>query len=432
VYQDLVRINKAIRENALYALPALVNSWNYARLHGKAVHFIGLVSDGGVHSHIEHLKSLVSLASQHGVKNMFVHAFTDGRDTDPHSGLGHIIDLAQSIEPAGARIASVIGRYYAMDRDQRWERIRQAYDLLVHGKGKTYSSPTEAVQASYDENITDEFILPSVITEDGKHPIALIGEDDVVICFNYRSDRCREITRVLTQEDMPEHGMHTLPLRYVTMTSYDDTYKDVHVIFEKTEMNNTLGEVLAKHGITQLRIAETEKYPHVSFFFSGGREKPFDGEKRVMIPSPKVATYDLKPAMSAHEVADAVISEMQTNKPGFVCLNFANPDMVGHTGVYAAIVEAVETTDRCVARVVETGLNEGYSFIITADHGNAEYALNEDGTPNTAHTTNQVPVILIDKDYTSIHDGRLADIAPTVLKMMGIEQPAEMDGKPIT
>jgi len=429
VYQDLVKINKAIRENTLENNPVLNDAWQYANTHGKSIHLMGLVSDGGVHSHINHLKAIISLCKKNQVKNVFVHAFTDGRDTDPLSGKKFIKEIQEHLQKDGGQLASVCGRYYAMDRDKRWERIQVAYDLLVSGKGKKTNDIEKSIQDAYDANITDEFLLPIIQVDEHSNPVGIIQKDDVVICFNYRTDRCREITSVLTQTDMPDFNMHTIPLRYYTLTNYDDSFKNIHVIFDKKDLTMTLGEALSLAGKSQLRIAETEKYPHVTFFFSGGREHPFEGEKRIMIPSPKVATYDLKPSMSAAEVRDAAIHEMETTAPDFICLNFANPDMVGHTGVFDAIVEAVQVTDSCVEKIVEAGLRQKYSFLITADHGNADYTQNEDGTPNTAHTTNPVPIILIDKDYKSINNGKLADLAPTILTMLQVDIPAEMNGK---
>jgi 2,3-bisphosphoglycerate-independent phosphoglycerate mutase len=358
----------------------------------------------------------------------YVHAFTDGRDTDPKSGLAFMRELEHHIAGSNTRVASVSGRYFAMDRDKRWERVKLAYDALVHGRGHHFHTSVSVIERAYEAGVTDEFIEPSVIVNDDKQPLAVIEPGDVVICFNFRTDRCREISEVLTQVDMPEQGMQKLSLRYVTMTNYDDSYQNVQVVYDKDNLNRTLGEVLEANGVSQIRIAETEKYPHVTFFFSGGREKEFSGERRIMIPSPKVATYDLQPEMSAHGIADAICHEMHTNPAGFICLNFANPDMVGHTGVFAAIVKAVETTDACLKQVVETGLDCGYSFIIIADHGNADYAVNEDGSPNTAHTTNPVPVWIIDSEVKIMHSGKLADVAPTVLKLLGIAQPVEMTG----
>lgn len=436
VYQDLAMINKAIREKTIDKNPELIKAFEYAKQHNKAVHFIGLVSEGGVHSSQAHLHYLCDMAKAKGLEKVFIHAFTDGRDTDPKSGLEYLKNLEKHLsslslgESRGeVKIASVIGRYYAMDRDKRWERVKSAYDLLVKGEGKKTKDVLKAIEESYAENITDEFIKPIVHTDAAGKPLGIIKEDDVVICFNFRTDRCREITQVLTQQDMPEQGMKTLPLYYVTMTNYDHTFKNVHVVYDKDNLVNTLGEVLEKAGKKQIRIAETEKYPHVTFFFSGGREKEFNGEKRIMVPSPKVATYDLKPEMSAVEMTDAIVPELKKAEADFICLNYANADMVGHTGDYNAVIKAVETVDACTKRVVETGLQNGYSFIIIADHGNSDYMINEDGSPNTAHTTNPVPCILIDTDYKKINEGRLADIAPTILKLMNVSIPKEMDGK---
>ncbi len=429
VYQDLALINKAIKEKTIDTNPELIKAFNYAKEKNKAVHFMGLVSEGGAHSSQAHLHYLLDLAKENNIENVFVHAFTDGRDTDPKSGLGYLKNLEEHISKSTGKIASVIGRYYAMDRDKRWERVKFAYDLLVNGVGKKATNILNAIEESYKENVTDEFIKPIVATDNSGKAIGVIKENDVVICFNFRTDRCREITTVLTQQNKPEHGMNTLPLYYVTMTNYDHTFKNVHLMYDKDDLKNTLGEVLEREGKTQIRIAETEKYPHVTFFFSGGREKEFEGEKRIMIPSQKVATYDLKPEMSAVEVTDAIVPELEKGDTDFVCLNFANADMVGHTGDYNAVTKAVETVDACAKRVIETGLKNGYSFIIIADHGNADYMINKDGSPNTAHTTNPVPCILIDKDYKKVNEGKLADIAPTILKLMNIDIPKEMDGK---
>lgn len=428
VYQDLVRINLAIRDGSFLQQPVLLDAINYAKKEGRNIHLMGLVSDGGVHSHRDHLKSLCDLCHQHDFSHVFIHAFLDGRDTDPKSGKRYVSDLMQHLTHSSGRIATLIGRYYAMDRDKRWERVKLAYDLLVHGNGKAFTDPLEAIQSSYDENVTDEFVKPAVIT-DGQGPVASISPGDVVICFNFRTDRCREITQVLTQTDIPEFNMARMDLHYVTMTNYDDSFQNVNVVYDKDHLNKTLGEVVAENGKSQVRIAETEKYPHVTFFFSGGREEPFDRESRILVPSPKVATYDLQPEMSAKEVTDRMCEALSQSAPDFVCLNFANCDMVGHTGVFDAVVKAVETVDECVRRVVETGVKNGYSFLITADHGNADFMINADGTPNTAHTTNPVPVFLIDTHHRSIRNGRLADLAPTVLQLMGIEQPDEMTGK---
>jgi 2,3-bisphosphoglycerate-independent phosphoglycerate mutase len=428
VYQDFAKINKAVRENTVNENTALLAAFNYAKTNNVNVHFMGLVSDGGIHSHQNHLYRLCELANQHQVTS-FVHAFTDGRDCDPKSGLGFIQQLENKIENTNCQLASVVGRYYAMDRDNRWERIKLAYDLLVNGEGEKSTNLTESIANAYQNNITDEFITPIVKVDVQHNPIATIQPNDVVICFNYRTDRCREITIALTQKDIHEHNMHTLPLHYVTMTNYDKTFKNVHIMYDKDNLNNTLGEVLEKHQKTQIRIAETEKYPHVTFFFSGGREEPFNGEKRLMVNSPKVATYDLQPEMSAEEVTQTILPEMENQTTDFICLNFANPDMVGHTGVYEAIVKAVEKVDSCTERIVTAGLKNNYSFIIIADHGNADFAINEDGSPNTAHSTNPVPCILIDADYKKIKAGKLGDIAPTILKLMDITPPAEMDGE---
>jgi len=427
VYQDLVKIHVAIREKQFQQHPVLVAALQHAKDHQKQVHFMGLVSDGGVHSHLDHLKALCSMTQDFGLENVFVHAFTDGRDTDPKSGAAFITELEHHLQHTPARIASVVGRYFAMDRDKRWERVKKAYDLLCYGKGTPVHSAMEAIEQSYGADITDEFIEPHVIVSDHE-PLAVIKEGDVVICFNFRTDRCREITQALTQQDFPDFGMKALSLYYVTMTKYDETYKNVHVVYEKDNLSQTLGEVLEAAGKTQVRIAETEKYPHVTFFFSGGREQEFSGERRLMVASPKVATYDLMPEMSAPGIAQAMVADLQENQPDFFCLNFANPDMVGHTGVFSAIIKAVETTDRCLQEVVEAGEKWGYSFIVIADHGNADFAINEDGSPNTAHTTNPVPIWILDESVQHVANGKLADVAPTVLKMLGVAQPEAMTG----
>ena len=429
VYQDLVRINKAIDEKELDHNQVLLDAFAYAKKNNKSVHLIGLVSDGGVHSHIEHLKGLITIAHNNRVANLFVHAFTDGRDTDPKSGLAFLTDLTQHLSKTSGKLASIIGRYYAMDRDKRWERVKLAYDLLVKGTGQKTTDPIGAVQASYDANVTDEFIKPIVVTGADGQPISKIAAGDVVLCFNFRTDRGREITQVLTQQDFPEHDMKKLPLYYITLTMYDESFNDVKVIFTKDNLDKTLGEVVSDAGKKQIRIAETEKYPHVTFFFSGGREEPFPGESRILCPSPKVATYDLAPEMSANEIKEKIIVELNRREPDFICLNFANPDMVGHTGVFEAAVKACETVDACANEVVTAALKNGYSTIIIADHGNAELMLNEDGSPNTAHTTNLVPCILVDDNYKGkLKDGKLGDLAPTILTLMGVPIPSQMTG----
>jgi 2,3-bisphosphoglycerate-independent phosphoglycerate mutase len=428
VYQELGRINKAVIDNEFVQNEALVEAFNYAKQNNKDVHFIGLVSDGGVHAHINHLKGLTDATNSLGLEKVFIHAFLDGRDTDPNSGLQFISELEQHINGTPVKLASAIGRYYAMDRDNRWERVKKAYDLMVNGEGEASQNILASIQKSYDEGVTDEFILPIVrVDSDGK-PVAVIKEGDVVICFNFRTDRGREISLALTQKPFPEYNMHPLNVHYVTMTSYDETFKNVKVVFRKDDLTKTLGEVLEGAEKNQIRIAETEKYPHVTFFFSGGREKEFINEKRLLIPSPKVATYDLQPEMSAEGIRDAIIPELESEWPDFVCLNFANTDMVGHTGVFSAVVKAAETADACTKAVVETGIKHGYSFIIIADHGNADYMINDDGSPNTAHTTNLVPCIVIDSDVKQVKDGKLGDIAPTILQILGVPIPAEMTG----
>jgi 2,3-bisphosphoglycerate-independent phosphoglycerate mutase len=427
VYQDLVRVNKAIEEHEIDTNPTLVEAIFYAKKNNKNFHLIGLLSDGGVHSHIDHLKGLLSIAHVEGLKNVFVHAFMDGRDTDPKGGLGYLTDLLAHMKKTTGKLASIVGRYYAMDRDKRWERVKLAYDLMVHGVGEKTSDPLKTVQQSYAKNVTDEFILPISVLNDSK--TTTIQEGDVVLCFNFRTDRGRQITEALTQRDFPEQGMNKLNLHYITLTNYDDTYQNVKLIFDKDNLDKTLGEVVSAAGKKQIRIAETEKYPHVTFFFSGGREQVFEGEKRLMCPSPKVATYDLQPEMSANDIKDKIIPELNSKEPDFICLNFANPDMVGHTGVFSAAVKAVETVDRCAQLVTEAALKNGYATIIIADHGNADIMINEDGSPNTAHTTNLVPCILVDDTYKgSLNNGKLGDLAPTILKLMGIAQPSEMTG----
>lgn len=428
VFQDLMRVNNAIADGTLERDPVLQQAFAEARVPGRRLHLMGLLSDGGVHAMRVHAEALCHMAHRAGITESFVHAFTDGRDADPRSGLGYAEQFLQGIEGTGARIASVTGRYFAMDRDKRWERVAKAYENLVHGRGIPVTDPLDAFRSSYAAGKTDEFIEPHVVVDAQGAPLATIRAHDVVICFNFRTDRCREITQALTQQAFPEHRMSPIPLHYVTMTEYDSTYRDVQVLFRKDDLRMTIGEVVAQAGKRQIRIAETEKYPHVSFFFSGGREAPFEGESRIMIPSPKVATYDLQPEMSAQGIADAICAELRKGEVDFVALNFANPDMVGHTGVFEAIVKAVETTDRCVRQVVETGRANGYSFVIIADHGNADKALNPDGSPNTAHSTNPVPVIVVDDRTLALRNGILADVAPTILELMDMEKPAEMTG----
>lgn len=432
VYQELTRINKSIRDGDFFENTTLKNAFELAKEKGKKVHFIGLVSEGGVHSSQAHLVALCKMAKSYNLTDVFIHAFTDGRDCDPKSGFEFIQKLENDIAPYTGRIASVIGRYFAMDRDNRWERVKKAYDLLVHGVGASFDSATSAIKTAYQNGITDEFIEPSVISSKG-NPMAKIEDGDVVINFNFRTDRPREISIALTQRDIHEYNLHALKLHYVTMTSYDATFQNIHVVFEKDNLELTLGEVLSNHGKSQIRIAETEKYPHVTFFFSGGREKEFEGESRILVNSPKVATYDLQPEMSAPEVAEKISKAIEENQPDFICLNFANPDMVGHTGVYEAIIKAVETVDSCLEKVVETGRKFGYEFLVIADHGNADYAINEDGSPNTAHSLNPVPVVLVTENQSiRLRDGILADVAPTILQRFGISQPLVMTGKFLT
>ncbi|GEQ87091.1 2,3-bisphosphoglycerate-independent phosphoglycerate mutase [Patiriisocius marinistellae] len=428
VYQDLAKINLALAKDTLKDETVLKEAFSYAKAHDKKVHFVGLVSDGGVHSHINHIKGLLTAANNAQLKNVFVHAFTDGRDVDPQSGAGHIKALEQHMEKTTGKLATVIGRYFAMDRDKRWERIKKTYDLLCFGKGTATNNPSSEILKSYKNGITDEFIEPIVCTENTE-PIATIGKDDVVIFFNFRTDRGRELTEVLSQQDFEEFGMKKLPLYFVTLTNYDESFKNIKVIYNKDNLTKTLGEVLEANDKTQIRIAETEKYPHVTFFFNGGREEPFKGEKRILCPSPKVATYDLKPEMSAYEIRDKIIPEIENKTANFICLNFANPDMVGHTGVLSAAIKACETVDVCTKSIVEAAIQNDYTTIIIADHGNSETMRNEDGSPNTAHTTNPVPLILVDKKIEHINNGVLGDIAPTILKLIGIEQPEEMTQK---
>ncbi|MBK8566924.1 MAG: 2,3-bisphosphoglycerate-independent phosphoglycerate mutase [Saprospiraceae bacterium] len=428
VYQELARINKSIRDGELQQHPVLLEAFQYAKANNKAVHFIGLLSDGGVHSHTKHLLALCEASQQQGLERVFVHAFMDGRDTDPKSGLRFLSELLQNIDNQSVKLNSIIGRYYAMDRDKRWERVKLAYDLLVNGIGEKTSDPLATVHKRYEAGETDEFLKPIICVDGSGNPVATIQAGDVVVCFNFRTDRPREITTVLTQKDIPEFGMSKLNLHYVCMTRYDESYKGLHVIFEKDNLNNTLGEVLSNAGLTQVRIAETEKYPHVTFFFSGGREEPFEGERRLMVPSPKVATYDLQPEMSAEGITEAIITDIENNQPNYICLNFANTDMVGHTGVFSAAMKAAETVDACLGRVLACGKQYGYEAIVIADHGNSDYLINEDGTPNTAHTMNPVPFIYVGKPGAKVSNGKLADIAPTILGLMGIDLPIEMNG----
>ncbi len=428
IYQELVKINKAVKEKSLWENETLKNAFEYAKSNHKNVHFIGLLSDGGVHSHINHLKGLCDMAADYHIENVLIHAFLDGRDTDPKAGINYLNDLQKHIDGSNAHIASIIGRFYAMDRDNRWERVKLAYDLLVNQIGEQTNNVKEAIEQAYANGITDEFIKPIVCLDADGNACDAIKDGDVVISFNFRTDRAREITSALTQKDMHEYNMNKLSLYYVTMTTYDESFQNVKVVFEKDNLRNTLGEIIEQQNLKQIRIAETEKYPHVTFFFSGGREQEFKGEKRIMVPSPKVATYDLQPEMSANGIKDAIILELDKQEADFVCLNFANPDMVGHTGVFEAVVKAVETVDQCAKEVVESGLKNSYSFIIIADHGNADFMINADGSVNTAHSTNLVPCIVIDKDVTKLNDGGLADVAPTILAMMHLPQPAEMNG----
>lgn len=430
VYQELQRINVAVKDGELEKSEVLTAAFNAAKAPGKTLHFIGLVSDGGVHSHIDHVKALCTLAKKNNIADVAVHAFTDGRDCDPKSGLGFIKDLSAHLATTGGKLATVTGRFYAMDRDKRWERVKVAYDGLTQGIGEHTKDAIASIEASYNADVTDEFIKPIIVCDDNGNPLATIKDGDVVVCFNFRTDRCREITVALTQQNFEEQHMHTMNLHYVTMTEYDKSYKGVGVIFTNDDLKNTLGEVLEANGKTQIRIAETEKYPHVTFFFSGGREQPFKGEKRIMMPSPRtVTTYDQKPEMSAYELTDAIMPEIAAQSADFICLNFANADMVGHTGVWDAVVKAVETVDECVSRIVPLALENGYAVFLTADHGNADYLINEDGTPNTAHTLNPVPLFLISNDYKgTLQSGKLGDLAPSILTYMGISIPKEMTG----
>ena len=429
VYQDLVKINRAIKSGELHQNKELDEAFMYARENGKQVHFMGLLSDGGVHSLNKHLYTLCDMTQNYGLGKVFVHAFGDGRDTDPKSGRGFLKELLDHIKDTSVEVASFVGRYYAMDRDKRWERIKLAYDLLTEGKGKKAKDMVVAMQESYDEGVTDEFVKPIVHVDGEGNPVGIIKEDDVVVFINFRNDRARELTIVLTQKDMPEHDMKTIPLHFYTMTPYEADFKGLKVLFPKKNVSNTLGQVLSDAGLTQLRIAETEKYAHVTFFFSGGREEKFSNESRILIPSPKVATYDLKPEMSAYEVKDAVISEINEEKHDFICLNFANGDMVGHTGVYDSIKKAIMAVDTCVGEIIQAASDHKYDILIIADHGNADNAVNPDGSPNTAHSLNPVPCIMVSERYGSIKEGILADVAPTILKLMDIEKPEEMTGR---
>ena len=429
VYQNLARINKAVKENTLSEEKELINAFKYAKENNKNIHFLGLVSNGGIHSHINHLKGLLDAAHDHQLKNVFLHAFTDGRDCDPKSGKFFINDIQEHMQKTTGELATITGRYYAMDRDNRWERVQLAHNALVKGEGVFSKNAEESIISSYNDNITDEFIKPIIMVDENNQPKTTIKEDDVVIFFNFRTDRGRQLTAALNQQDFPEFNMKKIPLYYVTMTNYDKTFKNINVVYNNDNIKNTLGEVLEKADKKQIRIAETEKYPHVTFFFSGGREAEFNGEKRLLCPSPKVATYDLKPEMSAYEIRDAINPELEKGDVDFVCLNFANGDMVGHTGVFEAAVKACEAVDKCVESVIETALKNNYTTILIADHGNCETMINPDGSPHTAHTTNPVPFILIDKEIKSIKNGILGDIAPTILDLMNVEQPVEMTQK---
>ena len=433
VYQDLVKINIACRKHALLENPEIKAAYDYVKQSGKKLHFMGLTSHGGVHSSLDHLYEFLAEAQRQGLEQVFVHCFMDGRDTDPHSGKDFVAELEEKMAQTTGKVATVCGRFYAMDRDKRWNRIKEAYDMLVEGKGAQFTSATEAIQASYDADVTDEFIKPVVITDAAGAPLAKVEEGDAVIFFNFRNDRARELTNVLTQNDMPEEGMHTIPLYYCCLTPYDASFTGLHILFDKEVVNDTLGETLAKNGKRQLRIAETEKYAHVTFFFNGGRETPFENEDRILVNSPKVATYDLQPEMSAPEVAEKLIAAIKTEKEDAIILNFANGDMVGHTGVYDAICKAVKTIDELVDRVVKTAVEHGYVVLLTADHGNADYAVNEDGTPNTAHSLNLVQFIVINAgpEVKTVKDGALCNVAPTILKLMGIPQPAAMTAEPL-
>ena len=431
VYQELARINKEIREGLFQKNKVLLDTINYVKTNQKKLHLFGLLSDGGVHSHIEHLKAICALTDQHGLDNVYIHVCLDGRDTDPKKGAEYLTDLTEFIKDKKVKIASLIGRYYAMDRDLRWERIKKAYDLYLHGVGEICSDPIKALKNSYQNGITDEFILPHLCADENGNPLAKMEEGDAVLCFNFRTDRCRQITMALTQQDYSDFNMKKIPLHYCTMTRYDEKFKDISVIYEKEDLSDTLGEVISKAGKTQIRIAETEKYPHVTFFFNGGREVPFEGEKRIIVSSPKVATYDLQPEMSALEVTEKISLELNNNPPDFLCLNYANADMVGHTGVFSAAVKAVETVDICLSNLVPLLLSKNYGIIIIADHGNSDCMKNPDGSPNTAHTTNPVPCIFVSdlKNEVKLSNGKLADIAPTILKFMELTIPNGMTGE---
>jgi 2,3-bisphosphoglycerate-independent phosphoglycerate mutase len=429
IYQDLVKINKECKTGDIKKNKVLTDAFSYARDKNKQVHFMGLLSDGGVHSLDKHIYALCDMTMDYGLKNVFIHGFGDGRDTDPRSGIGYMKSLLDHLKKSNGKVASFIGRFYSMDRDKRWERVKEGYDLIVSGTGTATTNILEAMKASYDAGVTDEFMKPVVVVDNSGKPLGLVKEGDVIVFFNFRNDRAKELTIALTQKDMPEYGMHTIPLYYCTMTPYDATFKGLHIIYPKDNADNTIGEVLAAAGKHQLRIAETEKYAHVTFFFSGGREEKFNNEERIMIPSPKVATYDLQPEMSAYGVRDALVKAIETEKIDFICVNFANGDMVGHTGVYEAIEKAIKTVDECAGDVIKAARKHGYDVLVIADHGNADKALNEDGSPNTAHSLNPVPSILISDDYKKINEGILADVAPTLLKIMGIAIPKDMTGK---
>jgi 2,3-bisphosphoglycerate-independent phosphoglycerate mutase len=429
IYQDLVKINKECKTGDIKKNKTLVDAFSYARDNKKQVHFMGLLSDGGVHSLDKHLYSLCDMTMEYGLKNVFIHGFGDGRDTDPRSGIGYMKSLLDHLKKSNGKVASFIGRFYSMDRDKRWERVKEGYDLIVSGKGAPTGNIIEAMQESYDAGVTDEFMKPIVVVDNNGKPVGTVKEGDVIVFFNFRNDRAKELTIALTQKDMPECEMKTIPLYYCTMTPYDATFKGLHIIYPKDNADNTIGEVLAEAGKHQLRIAETEKYAHVTFFFSGGREEKFNNEERIMIPSPKVATYDLQPEMSAYSVTEALVKAIGTEKFDFICVNFANGDMVGHTGVYEAIEKAIITVDECAGNVIKAARKSGYDVIVIADHGNADYALNDDGSPNTAHSLNPVPIILISDDYKEIKEGILADVAPTLLTIMGIPAPPDMTGK---